>query len=659
MGWEGLIRVDDQTYQWMGAGTQSDVFAEQVAFTYTSIRSTFTLNVGNAVQMNVTFMSPVTPHDNLRMSLPYSYMNVEVGSLDGTSHDVQLYTDISAEWVSGVRDRIAEWDYGIAQVGVQPSAGNARVPSQNLRPSGVKPSLGTKTMAFPTAETVVPHTWRPNPGYGQGQRPTNFAHGPKQTDAAVNIKRQSTNDTAATNGTGGIAYHKVWSQQQIEFSETNQQADWGYWYYSTNNEAGLTHQSGSDDVVREQFINNGRLTNQEDTRFRAIQDEFPVFGFAVNMGQISGPVCEGKSTLFMLSLHQEACITFAGASGNVTLPCMWTNYFDSEPEAVSYFYADFEEVSAESTTFDGQVQQDSVAAGGQDYATLTTLSARQAFGTLAYVNSPDEPLVFMKEISSNGDIQTVDVIFPFHPIALYTNPDIIRYLLDPLFINQEAGLWPLQFSIHDLGFFPNATGHSDGIAENQPVEECGNMLIMVLAYYQRTKDASYLSQHYDILKQWNSFLVDEALIPENQISTDDFASSLANQTNLAIKGIIGIQAMAQIAEITGNTQDSQNFTNIAKDYVNRWMDFGIAQTSGNFTRPHTTLTYGANDTYSLLYNLYSDRLLGLDLVPQEVYDMQSDFYQEVFERYGVPLDTRATRTKSESNASDIVTCEIS
>lgn len=71
-GWEGLIRVDNETYQWMGASNQSDVFANQTAFRYTSTRSIFTLAVGGIVEMNVTFLSPVTPDDMLRMSLPYS-----------------------------------------------------------------------------------------------------------------------------------------------------------------------------------------------------------------------------------------------------------------------------------------------------------------------------------------------------------------------------------------------------------------------------------------------------------------------------------------------------------------------------------------------------------------------------------------------------------
>ena len=53
------------------------------------------------------------------------------------------------------------------------------------------------------------------------------------------------------------------------------------------------------------------------------------------------------------------------------------------------------------------------------------------------------------------------------------------------------------------------------------------MLIMTLAYSQRAGDTTYLSQHYKILNQWTQYLIEEALIPANQISTDDFAGPLA------------------------------------------------------------------------------------------------------------------------------------
>jgi hypothetical protein len=52
----------------------------------------------------------------------------------------------------------------------------------------------------------------------------------------------------------------------------------------------------------------------------------------------------------------------------------------------------------------------------------------------------------------------------------------------------------------------------------------------------------------------------------------------------------------------------------------------------------------------LLYNLYADRELNLNLVPQSVYDMQSTFYRTVENTYGVPLDTRHNYTKGTSYA---------
>jgi hypothetical protein len=215
---------------------------------------------------------------------------------------------------------------------------------------------------------------------------------------------------------------------------------------------------------------------------------------------------------------------------------------------VSFFYNDYNTAFSTSLQLDQKISTDSIAAGGQDYLTITSLSARQAFGATQLVGNSTKQYLFLKEISSDGNVQTVDVIFPFYPILLYLEPSLTKLMLDPLFENQESGQYPNQYSMHDLGsHYPNATGHSDGRDEAQPLEECGNMLIMTLAYAQRSSDTAYLAKHYKILGQWTQYLIQEALIPANQISTDDFAGNLTNQTNLALKGIIGIGAMAQVS----------------------------------------------------------------------------------------------------------------
>jgi hypothetical protein len=119
-----------------------------------------------------------------------------------------------------------------------------------------------------------------------------------------------------------------------------------------------------------------------------------------------------------------------------------------------------------------------------------------------------------------------------------------------------------------------------------------------------------------------------------------------------LKGIIAIGAMAQIANLTGDVEDANHYSAIAHDYITQWQSLAI---NADATPPHTTFTYGDSSSFSLLYNLYADRELGLGLVPQDVYDIQSTFYSTRFERYGVPLDTRHGYTKNDWEVSKLMT----
>ena len=96
LGWTGMIRVDSEAFTWMGAPVPGPSAVTQVAFEYTSTRSIFVMDVAGVVQMNITFLSPVTPMDLKRQSLPFSYVDVAILSKDGNTHDVELYTDITA-----------------------------------------------------------------------------------------------------------------------------------------------------------------------------------------------------------------------------------------------------------------------------------------------------------------------------------------------------------------------------------------------------------------------------------------------------------------------------------------------------------------------------------------------------------------------------------
>jgi hypothetical protein len=93
LGWTGLVRVDGKTFNWMGNYAQK---ANQTSAEYTATSSIFTIRADGKVEVKVTFLSPITPKDFKRQSLVFSYMQVEVSSIDGSNHDVQIYTDISA-----------------------------------------------------------------------------------------------------------------------------------------------------------------------------------------------------------------------------------------------------------------------------------------------------------------------------------------------------------------------------------------------------------------------------------------------------------------------------------------------------------------------------------------------------------------------------------
>ena len=104
----------------------------------------------------------------------------------------------------------------------------------------------------------------------------------------------------------------------------------------------------------------------------------------------------------------------------------------------------------------------------QAYYSIVALSTRQIMAAYvltvpssggcatAGVNM-SEPLFFQKEISSDGNVNTVDVLYPAMPFFLYANPELLRFSLEPLFQNQEGGFYPNGYSMHDLGTnFPNA-----------------------------------------------------------------------------------------------------------------------------------------------------------------------------------------------------------
>jgi hypothetical protein len=443
---------------------------------------------------------------------------------------------------------------------------------------------------------------------------------------------------------GSLQVWTVQLQNQQPLTEQDDMAAWGSIVWATPSSAALTYQSGQDIVVRAQFVDNGELADTNDTNYRSINDNWPVFGFGLDLGSVTRKPVTAEVSIGQV---RNPAVSYLGQD----LPPLWTTYFASWQDMLGFFHADRPAAQQRADRLDARITSDARAAGGSAYAGLCAIALRQAYGGTELVAGPGgQPWAMLKEISSDGNVSTVDVLYPACPAWIYADPAYLGLLLEPLLAYAETGGWPKTFAEHDLGSsYPNASGHNNGQEEDMPVEESGNMLIMAAAYLRRVPAATaraFAGAHYAILKQWADYLVANLPDPGFQNQTDDFAGPIAHSVNLAIKGIIAVAAMGQVAAAAGNTADAASYRAQARQFVSYWVT--NAQDPGG---QHLDLTYngngGGNGTWGTTYNGYADRLLATGLIPAQVLAEQARWYTGVSNLFGVPLQVPHSYAKSD------------
>jgi hypothetical protein len=582
-GFAGLVRIDGELYTWAGAPVVAGILPApmtQTSLVVTATRSTFTLE-GGGVELVAEWLSPVEPGNPQLQSVPLTLLTITVTAMDGLGHDVQVYADVSGAWVANDPTRKIVW------------------------------------------QTSVSTTSR---------------------------------------------YWSVQLAEQTAYGEDDDMATWGTLVWATERGPAETYQSGSDSSVRSEFAATGRLTCQSDPHFRANDNRQPVFGFASQLPLVSS---SPTSISFAVGHARNTPVSY----GNVTadadlsgLQALWTAYWPTWQVMTDAFLAGGPATRQRAAVLDAQVEQAATVAYGADYAALCVLALRQTYATTELVIGPQgQPWVFLKEISSGDWTNTVDMLYASAPLWLWLDPaylamsiqPVLDWCISPAYQDspdwEQTALWtgttsagqtypPVKekYCPHSLGIYPNAPGLGPDNGEQMPVEESAGMLIMAAGWARTVAPetaATFLAPYQTLWSQWAAFLLTQVPAPSPQLSTDEWlgftseADWIVASVNLGVKAIIGLAAAAQIAELLDHEADATAWRAAATTAVGEWRSASM-DPSGHYLN----LGQGSAGTWGTLYNAAAELMIGTDLIPRAVADLQASWYQAQISgyAYGMP-----------------------
>jgi hypothetical protein len=455
-------------------------------------------------------------------------------------------------------------------------------------------------------------------------------------NVAINSEDQEV--TWGRSQTPGLEVLSVGSRDQRALNRAgdNLRIDWGYFYLAVPRQQSASLAASPDAVSS--FLGNGSLPDADDMEMpRQPRNGAAHLAVALPMN-VSGS--ETVSRHVLLALNEMYSIEYLQRK----LRPYWQRDGQTPAAMLAMAESQYSGLEERGTKFDAALSSDLERIGGKAYAELGALAYRQTLAAHGFAADVDgTPMLFPKENFSNGCISTVDVLYPSSPFFLFFNPALLEAQLKPVLEYAALPRWKWPFAPHDLGTYPLANGQVYGGGERteedqMPVEESGNMLIMMAALGRAQGNYHLAQEYWPQLTKWADYLRAKGLDPENQLSTDDFAGHLAHNANLSIKAIEGIAAYAQMAKGLGKPEIAVQGAAAAKQMADQWQTMAR---DGD----HYKLAFDKPGTWSQKYNLVWDQLLGFNLFPSSVRQTEVAFYLQHLNEYGLPLDNRADYTK--------------
>ena len=414
--------------------------------------------------------------------------------------------------------------------------------------------------------------------------------------------------------------------------------DWGYAYVAVPKQEDLRTVVGSHSACRRLFASIGHIPTEDDRRKpRAANDDWPVLA-CMWSARVSP---EKPLTRYLLLGYDDLfSIEYLGQK----LRPWWYRSAQNFTDLLATANDEFPKLSTLCEQFDCHLLADATRLGGDEYAFLVSLAFRQTLGGHKLVTgTTGEPMLFSKECFSNGCIGTVDVLYPASPFFMLFSNTLLKAAVLPVLEYATSPRWRFPFAPHDLGRYPLANGQVYGGGETSengqmPVEESGNMLIVMFAISLLDGNTEFAQRYWPLLARWARYLAEKGFDPENQLCTDDFTGPLAHNCNLSIKATVALGCYAEMCRMAGTPEEANFYRKLAESFAARWVE---AADDGD----HYRLAFDRPGTWSQKYNLVWDKILGLKLFPPAVREKEVAFYKKKLLPFGLPLDNRAVFTK--------------
>ncbi|KAH9027643.1 hypothetical protein EDB85DRAFT_2276653 [Lactarius pseudohatsudake] len=583
-----LVRVDNSTYLFLGNASTVNT---TVNLTNVAISPTQTKLIADAgpMQINLTFLNPIERGDWVKQSIPFSYMTLTAESRDGTAHAIQVYSDLNL---------------------------GARAPLYYTF-SASSPACSSFSRLL---SRLLFHAY-------EGPRSSGIA----QLDSAA------TSATGVVDNGGHFNY------------AISPQPEWGTLYYGMQSgvRGDITTNISEVPASRDSFRLNGVLGNLDQVyNTTPNYQDSTVFAISRDLGTIQATQ---DPVISVIGYDANLVINYTDLSGATQKrKLLYQDKYGGKGDILADFISDFANASSRAQALDLKILQQASPISGP-LGDLVSLATAQVYGSFHLTIALDangnfddsNVMAFMRNMggSKTNRVNAVETLYSAFPAFMYIDPGLGGLFLEPLFRLQASQIYTNLYAAADIGSnYPDVTLTNS--AHNQGVEHSGNMLIMTYAHARASGDSSLISRYYDtVLISWANYLSDATLLVHNQSSADGLSAD--NQTNLAIKGIIAIEAMSKMSSIVKRDADVDKYSSTATSLYAQWKS--LALTSDK----HLLATYEQVGSWTLGYNLFADVWLNTSVVESPVYDGQSTYLNNLsstlnFSNSGMPVDNLGT-----------------